>query len=1681
MKCFNFSSVVSGRNKFSLSFKFFSILLLVLLVSGKSWGQANISAGTTYSQNFNSIGTTATATLPTGWVMEKGTAVRTVTAAYTAVTGTATTYALAYNAAMSSSAGNGFWNFGGGASSGDQAVGGISSGSASQSVNMFLKLNNNGASTIPNFTISYVAKRFRNGTNAAGFSIRFYTSTTGLANSWTEVTGNVLSFTGANADNNGNATNPLETKSITNYVYNQSLAASSSIYFAWSYSVTSGTTTSNAQALGIDNVSIVAGSSTSNDATLSAMTLSSGTLAPTFASATTSYTATVSNATSSITVTPTRNQANATIQARVNGGTYSSVTSGSASGSLALNVGTNTVDVLVTAQDGTTTKTYTTTVTRQSNDASLSAMSISAGTLTPSFASGTITYTATVPYTSSSITVTPTRNEANAIIQARVNSGSFSAVTSGSPSGSLALNVGPNTVDVLVTAQDGTTKTYTTTVTRTAVATDATLSALALSVGTLSPSFASGTIAYNASVGNGTAAVTVTPTQTNVFASIQVRVNSGTYTTVTSGTASGSLSLNVGDNPIDVKVTAQDGTTIITYIVTVTRAAAAVPTISAVGTLSAVSTTYGTASASPTSFTVSGSAMNAGITVTAPAGFEVSTTSDFSSNVGNNASPITVGAAGTISNTTIYVRLKATATYAGSPYSGNIALTSADATQVDVATASSTVSKAALTITGLTGVSKPYDGGTTALLIGTAVYTGLVNSESFSVSGSPTASFATAAAGDGKTITITGYTAPSTNYTLTDPTVTGNITTVGLSITGISAVSRAYNTTNVATLTGTAAYVGLVNSEVFSVTGTPSATFADANVETAKTVTVTGYTAPSANYTVTQPTGLTADISKADQTISGVSASSTKYVGDADYTFAATSATSATNALSYTSSDPTVATINASTGLVHIVATGETTITVSQDGNANYNAATNATQVLTVNVAPTLLLNEDFDYPDATVLTTTASADPTTGWLAHSGNGTANIDVTVPGLTFNGYVGSGKGGAARLDNNGEDINKTFTSQSSGTVYSAFMLQTQSSNSAGYFFMLSPSPVSTTFYSRVWVNATGDGIGISGSSAPASYISITPATTVLVVVKHDFNTHVSSLFVLNTFSTTEPATPSQTFTETATSIGGVALRQYNAAQRQIVDGIRVTTSWSDLPVTFSGTGVWSETARWNTASVPATTDKVVINGNATINSNITINDLTINSGKSVTVNPTKQLTISSSMVNNGTLNLNSDETGSATILTPTSITGSGTTNVQQYLTTGRNWYVSSPISGATTNVFSASVAHPLYWYDEAHGTSAPWAQITNTTTGLTVMKGYVANIASSGVVTYNGTLNTGTQSITINRTAGQTKEGFSLVGNPYASYLDWDQISKTDLLSSIWYRTKTSGGAYTFDTYNSTGGVATGNGVKLVTNLIPPMQAFWVRVDVGKTQATVLVDNSKRGHVDNSNNGFKVKALNTQPIVHLQVSNGINADETIIYSNPNASDSYDAYDSPKMFSNSAVLAEIYTVANSEDLTINGLNAIPYDSEIALGFSTSTSGNYSIKASQISNFASGTQIVLRDNLLNYQQDLTLAEYNFYSDVTAKNVTRFTVLFKVPSVATGINQNSTGNIWISLANNQIVVNGANGETNVAVYNEVGQRLVSQRLTESTKSLGTFVSGVYMVTVTNAGKSATTKVIIK
>jgi LEA14-like dessication related protein len=197
-----------------------------------------------------------------------------------------------------------------------------------------------------------------------------------------------------------------------------------------------------------------------------------------------------------------------------------------------------------------------------STNANLSSLVFSTGMLTPTFASGTTTYAQSVPYATTSLTVTPTAADTTATI--KVNG---ATITSGSTSSPVVLAVGSNTITTIVTAGDGlTTKTYTVTVIRAAPSTNADLSGLVLSTGTLNPTFASGTTTYTQSVPYTVTGLTVIPTVADATATIKIN-----GVTVSSGSASGAIALAVGSNTISILVTAQDSTVTKSYTITVTR------------------------------------------------------------------------------------------------------------------------------------------------------------------------------------------------------------------------------------------------------------------------------------------------------------------------------------------------------------------------------------------------------------------------------------------------------------------------------------------------------------------------------------------------------------------------------------------------------------------------------------------------------------------------------------------------------------------------------------------------------------------------------------------------------------------------------------------------------------------------------------------------------------------------------------------------------------------------------------------------------------------------------------------------------------------------------------------------------------------------------------------------------
>jgi hypothetical protein len=302
----------------------------------------------------------------------------------------------------------------------------------------------------------------------------------------------------------------------------------------------------------------------------------------------------------------------------------------------------------------------------------------------------------------------------------------------------------------------------------------------------------------------------------------------------------------------------------------------------------------------------------------------------------------------------------------------------------------------------------------------------------------------------------------------------------------------------------------------------------------------------------------------------------------------------------------------------------------------------------------------------------------------------------------------------------------------------------------------------------------------------------------------------------------------------------------------------------------------------------------------------------------------------------------------------------------------------------------------------------------------------------------------------------TKAGFNLVGNPYPSYLDWTKVAaaNTNVSSTVWLRTK-SATEYVFATINVESYLTNNNNPPIITSnsatttitkWIPPMQAYWVLLNASQLTTDYTVTNAMRDHADVNTQGNILKAprlLAVNKLLRLQVSNGVNSDETLLYFNTNASDDFDRYDSPKMSNNNVAIPEIYTQVGTEKLVINGMNEMTPTTEVKLGFSTGTTNNFTLKATELSNIQDTKIILIDKQNPTVEFDLTDGSvYNFSSNVT-NDLTRFSILFRTIGASTGINT-------IEKLNAQVYVNAANHITIIApekssysIYNAIGMLL--------------------------------------
>ncbi|MDD3340739.1 MAG: cadherin-like beta sandwich domain-containing protein [Bacilli bacterium] len=268
----------------------------------------------------------------------------------------------------------------------------------------------------------------------------------------------------------------------------------------------------------------------SSDARLKSIAFKEGSLSPVFDKDKESYVIHVGNTVSRLTEK---------IEPFVEGTTYEVI------GNENLQTGTTLIKVIATANDGYSKKTYTITVDKQiSNNNYLSSLTSNIGVITPAFDKNE-----TGPYTIEA------GENVNSIVLSGVPESENAKVTG---LGLHTLHKGINNIPITVTSEAGVIRTYIVLVNQ-ALSSDNSLSFLATSDGSLSPSFNKDTLSYTIDVDSDVTEMTILGISSHANATIN---------------GNGNYKLEPGQNEIKMTVTAENGSVRV-YTVTVNRKAEA--------------------------------------------------------------------------------------------------------------------------------------------------------------------------------------------------------------------------------------------------------------------------------------------------------------------------------------------------------------------------------------------------------------------------------------------------------------------------------------------------------------------------------------------------------------------------------------------------------------------------------------------------------------------------------------------------------------------------------------------------------------------------------------------------------------------------------------------------------------------------------------------------------------------------------------------------------------------------------------------------------------------------------------------------------------------------------------------------------------------------------------------------
>ncbi len=175
------------------------------------------------------------------------------------------------------------------------------------------------------------------------------------------------------------------------------------------------------------------------------------------------------------------------------------------------------------------------------------------------------------------------------------------------------------------------------------------------------------------------------------------------------------------------------------------------------------------------------------------------------------------------------------------------------------------------------------------------------------------------------------------------------------------------------------------------------------------------------------------------------------------------------------------------------------------------------------------------------------------------------------------------------------------------------------------------------------------------------------------------------------------------------------------------------------------------------------------------------NVTVNSGRSITIQSTSSLTVGGDFTNTaGTVTLHSDSDEFSSLMVSGAASGDITYNRYVNIVGAGEWdLVGAPVSGMAfssliTDANIATNGSGVYAVGAYDNTVDTWTNATNATTGdLALGQGYQMATTSGGTLSFTGAIANGDQSVIINNNnAANSGSGrrWNLIANPFASYL-----------------------------------------------------------------------------------------------------------------------------------------------------------------------------------------------------------------------------------------------------------------------------------------------------------------------